>query len=313
MKRTFLKYQHLERWGTSEVEGIEFGECYVFPKIDGTNASVWLDSGHDLCAGSRKRHLSLDSDNAGFYEWVLNNSQGPLGSFLLKHPHLRLFGEWLVPHSLKTYRDDAWRKFYIFDVAVDKDPSELTHAGDSKLRYLHFEEYSPLLRAAGLDYIDPIAIIQNPTYERIMAQLPKNNFLIKDGKGTGEGVVVKNYAFINKYGRQTWAKVVTSEFKEKHTREMGATRINEKPMVEAAIANEFVTTALCKKVKAKISVDEDGWSSKMIPRLLNTVYYDVVKEDAWSFVKKHRDPSINFKTLKHLVFSRVKECLPMVF
>ena len=35
----FKKYQHVERLGTSEVQGIENGMCYVFPKIDGTNAS----------------------------------------------------------------------------------------------------------------------------------------------------------------------------------------------------------------------------------------------------------------------------------
>ena len=38
----FLKYQHVERVGTSEVENIELGTCYVFPKIDGTNASIWI-------------------------------------------------------------------------------------------------------------------------------------------------------------------------------------------------------------------------------------------------------------------------------
>ncbi len=31
---TFIKYQHLERFGSTEVEQIEFGECFVFPKID---------------------------------------------------------------------------------------------------------------------------------------------------------------------------------------------------------------------------------------------------------------------------------------
>lgn len=30
---SFIKYQHLERYGNTEVEGIEVGTCYVFPKI----------------------------------------------------------------------------------------------------------------------------------------------------------------------------------------------------------------------------------------------------------------------------------------
>ena len=39
----FHKYMHLERFGTDEVDGIEFGQTYVFPKLDGTNGQVWLN------------------------------------------------------------------------------------------------------------------------------------------------------------------------------------------------------------------------------------------------------------------------------
>ncbi len=130
---TFIKYQHLERFGSTEVGQIEFGECFVFPKIDGTNASVWLYN-EQICAASRTRQLSLEKDNAGFYEWVLK--QDNIKNYLLENPTHRLFGEWLCPHSLKTYRQDAWRRFYVFDVATDKHKDELLHEGDSQLNYI---------------------------------------------------------------------------------------------------------------------------------------------------------------------------------
>ena len=44
----FVKYQHIERFGTQETEGIENGTCYVFPKIDGTNASLWQGTVPDM-------------------------------------------------------------------------------------------------------------------------------------------------------------------------------------------------------------------------------------------------------------------------
>jgi hypothetical protein len=66
----FKKYQHLERFGTTEVDCIELGTCYIFPKIDGTNASVWLGDDGQLQAGSRTRRLLLDADNAGFFAWA---------------------------------------------------------------------------------------------------------------------------------------------------------------------------------------------------------------------------------------------------
>ena len=101
----FDKYQHVERLGTLEVEGLLEGRCYVFPKIDGTNASVWSCPKKGLQAGSRNRTLSIDNDNAGFLASMLQ--AGEILGFLEAHPDKRLCGEWLVPHSLKTYREEC--------------------------------------------------------------------------------------------------------------------------------------------------------------------------------------------------------------
>lgn len=305
----FKKYQHLERFGTAEVSQIELGTAYVFPKIDGSNGSLWLKDG-ELQAGSRRRHLSLESDNAGFYKWAL--SQENILKYLQKNPTHRLFGEWLVPHSLKTYRDDSWRKFYVFDVAVDKTEDQILHEGDSVLNYLGYEEYRLLLDEFEINYIPPICTVINGSYEQFINQLLKNVFLIEDGKGVGEGIVVKNYNWKNKYGRQTWAKIVTSEFKEKHAKEFGGHVVKGKSLIEEQIAEKFTTKSVCEKVLSKIK-NETDWSSKLIPRLLNTVYYDIVREDCWNFVKEHKNPTINFKTLQHFVFAKVKVQLPEVF
>ena len=283
----FRKYQHIERFGTTETQDIEYGKCFVFPKIDGTNASAWCDENQSIHCGSRNRELSIDNDNAGFMEYVLNNAE--LCMFLEEHPHLRLYGEWLVPHSLKTYRKDAWRKFYVFDVMEGE-------------RYLTYEEYRPLLDNYGIDYIVPIAVITNGSYEQFINQLAKNVFLIEDGKGAGEGIVIKRYDYVNRFGRTTWAKIVTSEFKEKHIKKMGAIEIAGKDLVEDKIADKYVTQALVDKEFAKI----EDWTSKMIPRLLNVVYYSVVKEDCWEFVKEFKNPVIDFKRLQYFVFARVK-------
>jgi len=308
----FKKYQHLERFGTPEVQNIELGLCYIFPKLDGTNASVWLDKDGKIQAGSRNRHLTLDKDNAGFYEWA--KQQSSLIKYLKENPTHRLHGEWLVPHALKTYREDAWRRFYIFDISVEKNAEEITHEGDSTIKYLHYEDYCGKLEEKGLDYIVPICAINNASYEQLINQLIKNVFLIEDGKGVGEGIVIKNYDFKNKYNRQTWAKIVTSEFKEKHTKVHGATELNKgKKLIEEKIAEEFVTKALCEKVQAKIELEQRGFSSKNIPQLLNTIYYDVVKEDCWNFIKKYKNPTINFGTLKHFVFVEVRNKLSHLF
>lgn len=288
----FKKYMHVERFGTVEVEGIEAGNCYIFPKIDGTNASVWLDDDGFLCAGSRRRQLSLDQDNAGFLAAMLKNDR--IIAYLEEHPEHRLFGEWLVPHSIKTYLDNKWNEFYIFDVMIGEE------------EYIPYNIYQPLLEEFGLEYIPPQKIIKNPTLETLKRELQNNDYLMPTGQ-VGEGIVIKNYDFYNQFGRQVWAKMVTSDFKEKHRKEMGVPSVNNTYTIEERIVDEFLTEAMVDKVYAKIVNEKGGWRSQYIPQLLNTVYYDLVTEEIWNFVKKLKVDKLSFKRLQNLTFARVKE------
>jgi hypothetical protein len=304
---SFVKYMHLERLGTEEVEGIEVGEVYIFPKLDGTNASAWVNisvaGGYELFGGSRNRVLSTENDNAGFYNWLVgsNTTSWNIYQFLCKNPNLILYGEWLVPHTLKTYRDDAWRRFYVFDVM---------NRGTGQL--LHYNDWSPVIKEAGIDYLAPIAIIRNPSHDDLHKCLDKNVFLIKEGMGVGEGVVCKNYDFVNKYGRTVWAKIITNVFKEEHHKVMGAPIIGGS-LVEEDIVNGYVTQYLVDKVYAKIVNEHGGWSSRYIPMLINMVYYDLITEEMWDILKKHKQPRIDFKMLQRLTVSKTKELKQELF
>ena len=183
----FDKYQHVEKLQTDETDGIEIGEVFVFPKIDGTNASLWVDRNGFLQAGSRRRHLTIDSDNAGFFAWA--SDQAKFEVFFEHYPNLRLYGEWLVTHTFKNYREDAKRKFYVFDVCY--------YEGEDK-KYMPYLEYQKLMEEFKIDYIPAICIFENPSIDQMYASLEKNNFLVIDGMGNGEGVVLKNYDYKNK-------------------------------------------------------------------------------------------------------------------
>ena len=219
--------------------------------------------------------------------------------FFETHPNKRLYGEWLVPHSLKTYRSTAWRRFYVFDV-VDEQ-------GD----HVHYDAYKPWMDEFGFDYLAPIAIVRNGTDEQFRKCCDKNVFLIQEGKGVGEGVVIKNYGWRNRFGRETWAKIITNAFKEVHHREMGAPELGGQSL-EEKIVDEFVSEHLVDKVYEKIK-NEDGWSSKAIPRLLNTVFYDLIREEMWEILKKHKNPKIDFQFLQRLTIQKVKELKKELF
>lgn len=288
----YNKYQHIERLGSAEVEGILEGLCYIFPKLDGTNSQLWWDNG--LKAGSRNRELSVESDNAGFYNWAL--TQDNILSFFQDHPDLKLYGEWLVPHTLKNYNANAWRNFYVFDV-IREDGS-----------YVTYEEYLSLLTEYSIHCIPSVLIKSNPSLDDLQGLLSTNNYLVSEG--IGEGIVIKNYAYVNKYGRKTWAKLVADEFKT----QKGATvkDISEQKPVEFQIVETFVTEAFVRKELAKIELVEP-WSSKLIPKLLNTVFHELIVEEMWNILKRFKNPKLNFKDLNSLTISKVKELLPDKF
>lgn len=299
----FKKYQHLERFGNDEVEGIELGKLYIFPKLDGTNAQVWLDDEGNIKAGSRNRELTLEKDNAGFYKFVLENEN--IKKYLEKHPTHRLYGEFLVPHSLKTYREDAWRRFYIFDVCLDKE--------DGSVEYIPYDIYKPLVEEFGLDYIPPIVTMTNGSYEYFIRTLDNNTFMIQDGKGVGEGIVIKNYDYYNKYKRQIWAKIVTNEFKEIHKREMGVNNIKTEKVIEQEIVDDYCTEAFIEKEYSKILNETGEWDNRKIPMLLGRVFSELVKEETWNIIKKYKNPTINYKTLNALVINKIKTVKSDIF
>ena len=299
----FRQYMHIEKLESDEVDGILLGDCFVFPKLDGANASIWLENGEIRC-GSRNRDLSTGEDLQGFRKYVKEHEEA-LKEYFDSFNYDYLHGEWLVPHTLKTYQSNAWRKFYIFDVY-----SEVT------VGYLPYDRYIDYLKLylPEIPVIPPIAECYNPTIEQLTQLLEKNTYLIQDGKGTGEGIVIKNYQFVNKYGRATWAKIVRSEFKEEHSQVMGPLKIHGKKMVEEDIVNRYCTSTLIEKTFEKIkNSDDQGWVSSKIPRLLSTVYHDLVVEEIWDIVKKFKYPTIDFRKLNQLIILKIKEIKPELF
>lgn len=316
----FRTYDHLCRIGHEKVGGILEGEVFVFPKIDGTNASVWLKDGEVQC-GSRNRILTVEDDNAGFCRYINSDEALEIRNFLALHPEIRLYGEWLVPHTLKTYREDAWRKFYVFDV----------HQKD--VGYLHYNVYWNELLSdySDINVIPPLAEISNPSSEQLEKLVEQNTYLIQENAGVGEGVVLKNYYWRNSRQEQPWGKMVRNEFKDQNKLLFGHAKIVGERIIEAEIAKEFVTASLVNKTRAKVVLDvanaeygnsypsaklkgvEESYRHKIIPQLLGRVYHDLVEEEIWEILKKFKHPTIDFKKLQRYVTLSIKELAQDLF
>lgn len=318
----YVSYTHVERLDHPNVEGLLLGECYVFPKLDGANSVLWYDPYQDTPGtGSRRRDMSVpdSDDNHGFRAAMLELwHEGRLDSvFAALPPGALIYGEWLVPHTLKTYRSDAWRQFYAFDV---RDPNN--HL------FLPYNDWAPQLRDCGMKVVEPLQIIRNPTIEDIAhVRDTANTYLISENSGVGEGVVVKNYAFRNAFGRQVWGKSVRNDFKEENRRAFGVAEREGSFQVECAIAEAYVTQAFVEKTRFSVEraiLIEDGIvfdpddpgrikrvlaekRGQLIPRLLQTVYQELLNEETASFVKRFKDPTIDFRKLRTFVTQQTKK------
>lgn len=300
----FERYMSLKRFGNIEVEGIENGKCYIFPKLDGTNASCWMSEKGEICAGSRNRELdeASNGDNAGFCKWVRQDER--IKACLTENPQLRLFGEFLVPHSIKNYIDTAWKRFFVFDV--------YDHV---QCRLLKYDEYIKILERYNIEYIPVWSIVENPTAEKLKEVMLSNTYLMKDN-GIGEGIVIKNYSYKNKYYRVVWAKMVTDEFKEVHRETFGGEN-QEIESIEQKIVNVFLTNAFIEKEynKLLLALENEGrvWTNKCIPELLGRIYKEFIDEECFNFIKKFKAPIVNFKKLNGLAMKKVKSTLTDIF
>lgn len=312
---SYKPYQHIEKIAlpggeiNPEVDGILNGTVYLSYKIDGSNGCIWYNNDKDcLEFGSRKRQLSLDSkdsDNQNFMKLMTSPEYHDvymdLFNFLCRHKHLVIYGEWLVPVTIKRYKNDAWKQFYVFDVY-----DLLAEA------YWSYDDYKKVFDAdyPHIKYIPLLAKLENPTIDDIKALLPRTNeFLITDG--LGEGIVIKNYNYKNKYGRITWAKMLTAEFQEQKKTHREQNRIiKETGEIEYELI-KILTREQVSKEQSKIieSRHEEFWRPQMTLELLNRVWEAFITDNMLLIIKKYHNPTINFAKLRKICDDFVKQYL----
>ena len=290
----YKSYQHIEKLGNKEVEGILKGKCSIQPKIDGTNGVVWLGDDGIIHAGSRRRDLTLDNDNAGFYNTVIKDDN--IRKYLLDHKDHYLYGEWLVPHTIRYYHPESWKHFYVFDIfSYDRG-------------YIPYDEYSKELDKYGINYIPEIISIDNPTMEDLTKYLKETKYLIPEDK-MSEGIIIKNYEYRNQYGRCTYAKIVAEEFfNTKSLLRMKNHEAKDKTS-EKDIVTTMLSEPLIRKEFAKIKLAyPDTRRQELIGRTLNTIFHVFIHEELLDYIEKKK-PLINFYYLKKECDERIKEVL----
>ena len=310
----FIRYPKIKRLGDSDTDGILDGPVYVQEKIDGANASIWtedIDGVLNICLGSRSRCLCkfpLDVDKRpaeltgdgfrGFREYVAAHEG--IAIYLQDNPEDRLYGEWLVPHSIQ-YSSEHYNKFYLFDItqgrteikcgSEDREGKEgvkVVPEGFISTTVVHIIARTYNITTPKL-YVD----FKEVTPEQIEEIAGKSEL----GK-QGEGVVIKRDDFINKWGRHAHAKFVTDEFKESNATAFGGNNKSSTTYGEQKVCNKYMTLPRVKKVMQKILFtlgDDEELEMKHTSRVAGTSYNDMLTEEIWNIQKECN--VISFKAL----------------
>lgn len=282
----FKSYPKIHRLGKEETDGLLDTPVTIQEKIDGANVSMWLD-GDTVKCGTRTRELPLDESFNGFQEAVRANDA--ITAFLVAHPTLRLYGEWLVKHTI-TYPDAAYRKIYLYDVYDEETDLFST-------QYTVWE----IARQLGLEY--PKQFVSEPTiltYDEINAFVGKT---LVDGAANGEGVVVKNENFINGFGDHVYAKVVHERFKEANAIVFGGNNKTSESYWEMYVVNKYCTLGRVQKIMQKLqAITDHRLDMKETSQVAGSAYHDMMLEEIWDIQKKV--PKLDFGRLKHFCMKK---------
>ena len=284
-------------------------------KIHGTNAGIRLDlSSGQLVAQSRERELSIDSDNAGFCMFTMQNKDYFLETLqkvafdyqLSGDDKVVVFGEWAGGNIQSGVAINGLPKFFaIFGLRVIKGESDIWLNEDQIAGYFDsgtHERNIYLVREFGeyeveIDFNRP-ELSQNKLVEltdAVEKECPVGKYFGKSG--IGEGVV---YSYSGEFGRHCF-KVkgeAHSNSKVKTTAPVDEAKFNN----AKAFAENYVTDARIEQGFTWLKV-EGGIADpdfKDVGSFIRWVTGDVMKEEQNGIVENNIDTKILAKEIANI-------------
>lgn len=299
----YRKYMHVERLSGAfnpEINGLLDGEVWVFPKLDGANHSVFWDAEKGIArCGSRNQILSEGYDFTGFHQYFMDHPE--LARFVENHPDFILYGEFMTPHTIRTYDDCIWNRYFVFDVF-----------NVATGKYIPYLEYKDMLLDYGIEYIHCMGMFHTtPDLSEIEELVNKNTYMMQDGQ-IGEGIVVKNYEFGNQYGRTTWGKIVREDFKAMSKAPgKGRTVTTEDLVAEKYVSKEFVSKEFYKFCQQFGEAGPYAWNDKLIPDFIKYAWYEWWVDYSFEIIAEAKTP-VDIRGLRKAVSKRLVSYLKAV-
>ena len=282
-------------------------EFFGTVKIHGTNAGIRLNFDGSIVPQSRERDLSLESDNAGFYVFVMQREQF-FKDMISKiagsgFESAVLYGEWAGKGVQKGVAvSEIDKKLFVFGVRVNyqdksvwlegKDVISIPFLSEKNLDVLHANEVYLITEFPTwefvIDFENPESI-QNQfvdIVDRIESECPVGKSF--GVSGVGEGIVISHQS--DKYGFM--------QFKCKGEKHSNSKVKSIAPVDELAFnqAKEFATNYTTQaRLEQGIYVltnehQLDMSDTKNIGPFLKWVSQDIFKEEQQSILDNNLDP-----------------------
>lgn len=273
------KYTDVVRLGHKTTIGVlNVGDhITITEKLDGANASFILSEDGVDCF-SRNTPVNEENTLRGYYGWIQEKIV-PIKDKL--NPKYRYYGEWLVSHKI-SYKPEYYGNFYLFNV-YDEELGE--YLEDT----IMFQEAAkigiktvPLIYAGG--YI---------SFEHLMSFVGKSDMALN----YGEGIVVKNVGYKDRYGHQMFVKLVHEAFAEVQKQ-----KTPKDPSIvtkEKEFVNTYLNVARVDKLIHKLvdeGVLEEGFGIEDMGLILRNlggkVFDDLIKEEVDYLPEKYDEKLI---------------------
>jgi hypothetical protein len=292
------KYQEITRLGHKTTLGVlNVGDHIVIQeKLDGANASFRRD-GNIVRAYSRNNELSEENNLGGFYQWVQENIKAEdlvnTGIY---------FGEFLNPHKVKY--PEYQKQFFLYDIF----DTETNH-------YINFNLVKSVAKRLNLNLIPVFYEGEYQSFEHLMSFVGRTDLggMLGDIP-TGEGIVVKNTYYTDRFGNQKFVKLVTDKFaevqKQKAPKDPKIELTQEQVFVSQTVTEARVDKFLHKFVDEGIldkiyGIEDMGTILRnMNPRIIE----DVLKEERDLLADTYDEKQLN-KAVARTVALTVKKIL----
>jgi hypothetical protein len=288
---TFHKYPKIKLIGNKEnVDLLSNPDDFIYiqEKIDGANFRFMPTEDGRIIFGSRNQSIGDDTQEIGgnwkrCVEYILSRTKN---KDMKEFAGCIFYGECCVKHSLE-YNWDMMPAFLGFDIMVN---DRFICAPDvAKYYYCLNIPTVPLIWSGRAKDMPEIKEVYIPKSAYAMSQ--------------AEGIVIKNYQ------TQTFAKFVTSKFKEVNRDTFGKNKKYAESDDERMVAI-YCTNARIDKQIFKLVNDGNALDMPLMEQLPKLVYSDIVDEN-WKDIL-NQNWTLNLRNVRKLVSKRCVNVLQQV-